>query len=91
MSVVHTIMPNVALFVWFVAVLLGVIASVLMLLFRRPGTKVFEVGVSTLTILRDPRKYIRDPYARIVQILSIAALTLGGITVIGFIVWQFFA
>ncbi len=81
---------GLAFLAWLVAFLLGMAATILMLLFRHPGTKIFEPGVSTLTILRDPKRYVRDPYARIVQILSIAALTLGAVTIVGLVIFQVF-
>ena len=46
------------------------------------------MGVSSVTILRNPREYIRDPYARIVQALSIAALALFATTIAGFVLFQ---
>jgi len=80
--------PTLALIAWGVACLLGGIGGVLAVLFRHPGAKVFEVGVSTLTLLQTPERYVRDPYARVVQILSIAALLLFGATIIGFVLWR---
>jgi hypothetical protein len=80
--------PEIALVMWVVAWSLGAAAMILGLVFRRPGKRILEVGVWTFTILRNPREYIRDPYARIVQALSIAALALFATTSGGFVLFQ---
>ena len=73
---------------WVVASSLGAAAVILTLVFRRPGKRILEVGVWSVTILRNPREYICDPYARIVQALSIAALALFATTIAGFVLFQ---
>ncbi len=79
---------NVALILMLVATILGAVASVLLVLFKRPGVKLFKSRVSTLAILRDPRIYVREPYARAVQALGMAALALGAATIVSLMVWQ---
>jgi hypothetical protein len=79
---------QIAVLMWVVAWSLGAAAMILGLVFRRPGKRILEVGVWSFTILRSPQEYIRDPYARIVQALSIAALALFAITIASVVLFQ---
>lgn len=70
------------------ATLLGAAASLLAVVFKRPGSNVLDLRVSTLALLRNPGRYVRKPYARVVQTLGVAALVLGFATILSFMVWQ---
>ena len=79
---------ELAVLMWLVACSLAAAALILTLVFRRPGKRILEVGVWSVPLLRNPREYIRDPYARIAQALSIAAIALFATTIAGFVLFQ---
>jgi hypothetical protein len=81
-------LERVAPFLLLVATLLVATASIFTVAFKRPGWRFFDSRVSTLAIIRDPSKYVREPYARAVQTLGIAGLVLGVATIVSLIVWQ---
>ena len=70
-------MLNVAIVIWVAAMILALVAGLLTLLYRRPGVPVLDLSGGTLQVLRNPKRYIRDPYGRIVQVLTVAAFSMG--------------
>lgn len=69
-----------------IATMLAATSSIIVALFKRPGWSFTDPGVSTLSIIRNPAKYVREPYARAVQILGVTALALAGVTIAGLVV-----
>lgn len=58
------------------AVVLAAVATVLVFLCRRDGVDLTAPGSSTFDFLRNPEKYVRQPYAKIARVLGVAALVL---------------
>jgi len=76
-------MPRAALVIWFTAVAIGLLAGVLAVVFRRPGIGVLGQGVSTLAVIREPNKYIREPFSTVVRVLTLSCL---GLACLGIVV-----
>jgi hypothetical protein len=58
-----------------------------MLLFKRPDIGLFDPTFNTISVLRNPTKFVRAPFAKYVRALAIAGSVLffGGVAA-GFIV-----
>ena len=69
-------MSFLALLTLSTALLLGVMASALALVFRRRELPLLHESGGTLRLLRNPARYVREPYARIVRVMHVLALAL---------------
>jgi hypothetical protein len=68
---------KVALALMLAAVVMAGIATAIMSIFPRDGWSLLDPRISTIEIFRNARKYIRAPYARVMQITACAAWMAG--------------
>lgn len=73
---------RIAMMLFVIGTVLAVAAAILMTMYKRPEWTLTDPWVSPLALLRDPQKYIREPFARVVQILWITGLAFGGAVIL---------
>ena len=60
-----------------VAMALAVTATVLMFVFKRPDVQLFRDRAHALAVIREPDRFLRKPYGRIVRAFAVMSWFLG--------------
>ena len=81
---------TIVIVMWLTACAISLLGIIIMFMCKRPDMNYFEERVNTFTILFTPEKYIKAPYARVVQILTVISLTLFIVTIVVYAVWRNF-
>ena len=72
---------------WVIGTVLGLVAGLLAILFRRPDVLFLDPSASTFALVRYPGRYVREPYAHIVKVLVVASFAFVLVAIVSAVFW----
>lgn len=79
-------MLTAAITAWVVAMVLAPLAGLAAVVFKRDDVPFMDSAGGALGLLRNPGQFVRAPYARVVQVLTIASFTAGLVAIACFVI-----